>query len=434
MKPIANKEAELQYLANMFVFDDYHLKHPVQSGAFFYDVHRWIHEAAIDAHRECGKMDAVYTAERLMGQGRDRDEVLNVVKQVLPIMGVSLETDYAKLLNTLYVKRRAKQIVDVASAELAAPSSKTGDVLAKVLEGVNALSSGQNELSFRSGKEIGQDAVKSILEESKSKKPPVEMSTGCNALDNATCGYQRGCVWLLGAQSHWGKSAHALMTAAHNASKGKKMLIVSGEDALSLWGRRYASMTSGVTLYDIMHRRVDALGLSDLAACVNKFEDNLYVFDAIGMSGDLAALHVDALVQRLNIDMVFVDYMKVFADPMKGKDERERLNLCYDAFTKVIKKRNIAGVIYSQITPPDPGTKNPSKFYLFRGSKDIANRSEVACIGLKDDEGARVVELTKNKPGPLAAGDTYYFKSNKKLQMFEAEKDLTDLEFGEMSL
>lgn len=432
MNPIANKQAELQYLVNMFSFDDYHLKHPVQSGAFFFDVYRWVHEAALEAHMQCGKMEPVYTAEQLMKSGRDRDEVLNVVKEILPNMGVSLEVDYARLINGLYVKRQVKALCDTTSAELSSKSAKAAELVAKLLEGINKLSSGEEELSFSNGKELGNEAVKTIVAASKEDTPAIELSTGCVDMDNATCGYQRSCVWLLGAQSHWGKSAHALMTAVHNASRGKKILIVSGEDALQLWGRRYASMVSGVTLYDIMHRKVSADGLSDLASSVSKFSDGLYVFDAVGMSGDLAAIHTDALVQRLGIDMVLVDYLKVFAT--SGSDEREQLNRAYDAFARVIKKRNIAGLIYSQITPPDSQSKNPSKFYLFRGSKDIANRAEVAGIGMKTEDGGRCIEMTKNKPGPLAAGSTYYFRSNRKLGMFEAEKDHAAIECGEMKL
>jgi replicative DNA helicase len=268
------------------------------------------------------------------------------------------------------------------------------------------------------------------------------MTTGHWRLDLDTGGFRPGMVWVFGADTSWGKSADLLMVADENIKLGFRVLIVSFEDPVDMYANRLMIRRSGfgqaskrVNTYRFdngLMRKDEIERVTDVA---HAGEDCPVYFNAIGKPVEWTCKQVRRIVQSEGIDLIAFDYLQSADHEKPQKDRRLQLNYITRVMTDTAKELGKAGIIYSQITPPEDGKAVPGK-YSVRDSKDVSNGAEVIAIGFEPvtnivnkegrvlaEAGAKVIHLAKNKPGPGKKGEFYTMDWDKDHGCFDVLED-----------
>jgi replicative DNA helicase len=255
------------------------------------------------------------------------------------------------------------------------------------------------------------DLLASSLERATSSVERIYGTSGDYRIDEATGGLRPGDVWLVGADTSWGKSSFAVMLADENIKRGKRVLIVSAEDGEATYGDRLMRRRAGVDAQRMRHRRLSA---ADKAAMVDVLANGeaLPVFiDARGKTVEWLAPRCKRAIVEHAIDIVVFDYVGAFVGKLKQQDKRNMVHYVARVLTDIVKTATpggISGVIMSQLTHGDEETV-PGK-YSIRDSKDLTQMSEVTLIGFlapKDmperdiAKGDRCIKIAKVKEGPV---------------------------------
>ncbi len=278
------------------------------------------------------------------------------------------------------------------------------------------------------------ETVRHLLERSyktsTSKNKIAYGTSGHSGLDEVTGGLRPGDVWLVGADTGFGKSSFAIMLADENIKRGKTVLIVSAEDSASTYGDRLMRRRAQVNAGRMRHKKLRPDEL-DRMACVLACAEPLPVFiDARGKTVEWLAPHCKRAINEYNVDVVIFDYVGAFAGKLKQQDRRNMVHYIARVLTdvaKTAKPGGICGVLLSQLTHSDEESV-PGK-YSIRDSKDLTQMSEVTLIGYrapKDVEvngefraakGDRMFKVAKVKEGPT--GGSVRMSWNEETASFE---------------
>lgn len=255
-----------------------------------------------------------------------------------------------------------------------------------------------------------RDLLQGSLSRATSPDERVHCTSGHCRIDEATGGLRPGDVWLVGADTSWGKSSFAVMLADENIKRRKRVLIVSAEDSEATYGDRLLRRRSGVSAEHMRHRRLTAAD-HDAMADVVRLGEALPVFiDARGKPVEWLAPRCKRAIVEHAIDVVVFDYVGAFVGKLQSQDRRNMVHYIARVLTdiaKTAKPGGIAGVILSQLTHSDEEAI-PGK-YAIRDSKDLTQMSEVTLIGFlapRDvpekgiTKGDRCIKLAKVKEGP----------------------------------
>ena len=264
------------------------------------------------------------------------------------------------------------------------------------------------------------------------------VTTGHYELDHDTRGFRNGAVWIFGAKSSWGKSAWTLMVADENIKRGRRVLIVTCEDAPSMYGDRLMIRRARVDPFRFDHKSLTHDERARVGSVVSAGEDVPVMLDARGKSVEWAVKKARNMIRLEAVDLVAFDYLHAFdADKPDPKgDRRAHLNFIARHMTDLIKTEGKTGIIFGQVTPD---VKDPvPDMYCIRDSKDVVNAAEVVAIGFEPQsdimragqriagQGDRVIHLAKNKPGPGPKGRIYKLESDLVHKCFEVTPDPND--------
>lgn len=209
----------------------------------------------------------------------------------------------------------------------------------------------------------------------------IELTLGHWKMDSDSGGWARETVTLFGGGTSFGKSSHLIMVADENIKRGKRVLIVSGEDAPGLYAKRLLLRRSRVNAWRFRKHSLNKEEISAITEVALKAEHVPVYFDARGKSAEWIAKRVRRLIKEYSIDLVGFDYLSAFDNEKRHQDKRNSINWTMRLFTDSIKLEGITGIIYSQITPKD-GDDGPDK-HSMRDSKDIAFGAENVIAGFQ---------------------------------------------------
>ena len=257
-------------------------------------------------------------------------------------------------------------------------------------------------------------SVKSLLDDAlhRTTQPRAKRSgtTGHAGLDRITGGFRPGFTWVMVAETNWGKSSWAISVADENLKRRQRVLIVSTEDAPSIYGDRLLCRRARVNATRL---RDGCLTHDELSACmeVAKNGEPIPVYlDAIGKPAEWLFQHLPRTIKECVPDLVIVDYLQTIRKRgERAADRRLSLDEIATKLRAIIKGAGISGVFCSQLTKKDG--QRPDK-YSTRDSQDVPNGAEVVVIGYTPDKdletktagviekGSRVLMVDKNKDGP----------------------------------
>lgn len=239
-------------------------------------------------------------------------------------------------------------------------------------------------------------------------------TTGHYRLDDLTGGMRPGFCWLLGAATSWGKSSFATMLADDNLKQGRTVLIVSSEDAESVYADRLAQRRARVSANNLRHRRLSTEEHAALTSEVGRAERRPVYIDARGRSVEWLMPRLKQCIAEHKIDIVIFDYIGTFASKERQQDRRNSLLYIGRVLTDIVKQANVGGLILSQLTEVAADDR-PSHANI-RDCRDLAHAAEVVLIGWTPEEdvvsregkklaraGSRCIVVDKNKTGPRGA-------------------------------
>lgn len=267
--------------------------------------------------------------------------------------------------------------------------------------------------------------VQEILESSRSRamrrEPSDYCTTGHNQLDAITGGFRPGFVWVMGADTSWGKSSFLISVLDENMKRGKRCLIVSSEDTEELYGDRLMARRarcSATRLRDGTLTDEEKVAVTGIAM---KGEQVPVFVDAARWPIEKLVIHLDKIIKEQKIDLIAFDYLQEFKSEKRWQDERVKFREVASLMRRVIKSNKKTGIIFSQLTVTTD-TKIPNKHNI-RESRDVSNAAEVIVIGFEPEKdiqtrratieaGTKCLLIDKVKNGPRGAKITLDWDSH----------------------
>lgn len=227
-------------------------------------------------------------------------------------------------------------------------------------------------------------------------KPRVApLFTGFPQIDTATGGLCAGHVWVLAAQTNWGKT-HALLSMIDHCLQvhGGRALLVSCEDAPELIAGRLVARRTRMSATSIRDGRVGraerGLIQDEILRAAQRGPAPVFL-DGRGHSVENIASAVSAAVRTHGVMLVGVDYLQCIGTKLQLENRRLTIQHVARTLTDAIKGSGAAGVLTSQVTDEH-----------VRDSKDVEHAAEVVLIGrCSRGGGAKSLYLKKNKTGPV---------------------------------
>jgi replicative DNA helicase len=206
-------------------------------------------------------------------------------------------------------------------------------------------------------------------------------TTGHYRLDAITGGIRGGYTWLIGADTSFGKSSWLIALTDINIDMGKRVLIVSSEDAEELYADRLMVRRAGVNAARFRDHQLTGEEI-DLVLEAEKLAKPVPVYvDARRWAIEDLIPHLKTIIREQKIDVVAFDYVQEFKTKRRYQDERIKFREIASAMRHVAKDAKIAALIFSQLTLSET-TTIPTRANI-RECKDMANGSEVILIGFE---------------------------------------------------
>lgn len=408
LPPSHNLDAERAVLAAVLL-ETRHLRDAeglLTVSDFFDPDHRAIWAAMLEIQESGGIPDAVAVLQHIRASGKDLPgsylvELLNEVPAVANVIG------HAEIVAGHARVRRIER-----TAQLIAAQARGGitDVDGWAQESARQMT----EACASTSKVATVLSVKDLLRTAAADAVAGKAQEFCTSihwkLDDATGGLRPGHVWVMGAETNWGKSSYVVALADENIKRGKRVLIVSAEDAESLYGNRLMARRARVNFSRLRDRRL-RFDETDRVMNVAKEGESLPLYvDARGREIESVCRQIEGLIFEHRIDLVCFDYLQEFRSRERFQDERVKFREIAAQMRNVIKGANITGVILSQITVSET-KKTPDK-HSIRECRDVSNAAEVVILGftpeadildkdrnVKAPAGVRCIKVDKSKDG-----------------------------------
>ncbi len=259
-----------------------------------------------------------------------------------------------------------------------------------------------------------------------SKEGVESLTTGHYRLDEITGGLRPSLTWLFGADTSWGKSSILVSICDENIAAGKTCLIVSAEDAESVYADRLMARRSRVRAKALRDHCLDEHEARLVLKTASKGERRPMFVAANGEEAEAEGKrrggwpleellpHLAKLVREEHVDFIAFDYLQEFTTKQRYQDERLKFKAMAGMMRRFIRSLKICGVVFSQLTLSSE-TKIPTRHNI-RECRDAANGSDVILIGfepdadVKDrdgnvlvDAGKKCIYVDKVKDGPRGA-------------------------------
>lgn len=245
-------------------------------------------------------------------------------------------------------------------------------------------------------------------------------ATGNFPLDDATGGFCPGFVWVMAADSSWGKSSWMIATVDEIIKQGKRALIISFEDAPVIYGNRLMARRARVSAQRIKKHINTKEELEKMAEVAAKAEDCPVYIEAGNRPIERLVQEVRAQIRSEKIDWVGWDYLQEAQSEERHQDERFKYKHIAKLMREVIKSEQKTGVILSQITVSET-TKIPTKQNI-RDCRDVAHGADVICIGFTPDEDIFGASPGNDESGRKIAPETK-FKAGQRYLLIDKNKD-----------
>ena len=257
--------------------------------------------------------------------------------------------------------------------------------------------------------------VKELLSDSRKRATARETRRFCTwgdeRIDDVTGGFCPDVVWVIGAETSWGKSTLAVAIADENIKRGYRVMIISLEDPKQLYADRLMARRARINASALRKGELTISELNRMDDVEAKAENAPVYIDGRGRSIEWISDRIPMLVKEHGVHLVMLDYLQAADNEKPQQDRKNQVTYIMRKVADAMKLSGAAGIVFSQITMSDD-KPIPDK-HSVRDSKSVSHMAEGVAMGFRpkknvvDSNGKVVVEggrrtifVDKNKNGP----------------------------------
>ena len=171
----------------------------------------------------------------------------------------------------------------------------------------------------------------------------VRLSTGFGPLDSILKGYEKGRLYVIGAEEKIGKSIFVSQTALKLAMKNIPVGMLSLEMKRTELAKRYLSMIGGIDVIE----NLDTERLKTIAEPLAR--KPLYLYD-LSLNTKSLAGKIQSLVIEKNVQLVIVDYLQLVEADRKAFSKTDEINATVRTLKRLAMDLNIPVVLIASLT------------------------------------------------------------------------------------
>lgn len=287
---------------------------------FYLPAHKAIFEAIVKLHSEDMPIDEDFVRNRV-----DKKEVNdNVLLEILSANPITNTAAYVKEIKDASVKRELATLATTIKKVAIEDEISANEALDTIQGELYKISTNSATSELKDMQTVTSDTLAYIEKMKKlGNKYLIGQTTGFEALDKKTTGFNEGDLVIIAARPAMGKTALVLNMALKNVERGKGVIFFSLEmPAEQLMLRMLAAKTS-IPLQNLRKGDMDDKEWSILSAAFDDLNSKkLFVDDggSININQLRARVRKLAQIQENNISLVIIDYLQL----MQGLGNKDR--------------------------------------------------------------------------------------------------------------
>ena len=287
---------------------------------FYLPAHKAIFEAIVKLHSEDMPIDEDFVRNRV-----DKKEVNdNVLLEILSANPITNTAAYVKEIKDASVKRELATLATTIKKVAIEDDISANEALDTIQGELYKISTNSATSELKDMQTVTSDTLAYIEKMKKlGNKYLIGQTTGFEALDKKTTGFNEGDLVIIAARPAMGKTALVLNMALKNVEQKKGVIFFSLEmPAEQLMLRMLAAKTS-IPLQNLRKGDMDDKEWSNLSAAFDDLNSKkLFVDDggSININQLRARVRKLAQIQENNISLVVIDYLQL----MQGLGNKDR--------------------------------------------------------------------------------------------------------------
>jgi replicative DNA helicase len=364
---------------------------------FYLPAHKAIFEAIVKLHSEDMPIDEDFVRNRV-----DKKEVNdNVLLEILSANPITNTAAYVKEIKDASVKRELATLATTIKKVAIEDDISANEALDTIQGELYKISTNSATSELKDMQTVTSDTLAYIEKMKKlGNKYLIGQTTGFEALDKKTTGFNEGDLVIIAARPAMGKTALVLNMALKNVERGKGVIFFSLEmPAEQLMLRMLAAKTS-IPLQNLRKGDMDDKEWSNLSAAFDDLNSKkLFVDDggSININQLRARVRKLAQIQENNISLVVIDYLQLMQG-LGNKDRHQEVSDISRGLKMLARELKIPIVALSQLnrgleSRPD---KRPMLSDL-RESGAIEQDADIIMFVYRDDVYKQRDEARKEK-------------------------------------
>ena len=364
---------------------------------FYLPAHKAIFEAIVKLHSEDMPIDEDFVRNRV-----DKKEVNdNVLLEILSANPITNTAAYVKEIKDASVKRELATLATTIKKVAIEDDISANEALDTIQGELYKISTNSATSELKDMQTVTSDTLAYIEKMKKlGNKYLIGQTTGFEALDKKTTGFNEGDLVIIAARPAMGKTALVLNMALKNVERGKGVIFFSLEmPAEQLMLRMLAAKTS-IPLQNLRKGDMDDKEWSNLSAAFDDLNSKkLFVDDggSININQLRARVRKLAQIQENNISLVIIDYLQLMQG-LGNKDRHQEVSDISRGLKMLARELKIPIVALSQLnrgleSRPD---KRPMLSDL-RESGAIEQDADIIMFVYRDDVYKQRDEARKEK-------------------------------------
>ncbi|PRM88783.1 replicative DNA helicase [Aliarcobacter cryaerophilus] len=364
---------------------------------FYLPAHKSIFEAIVKLHSEDMPIDEDFVRNRV-----DKKEVNDgVLLEILSANPITNTAAYVKEIKDASVKRELATLATTIKRVAIEDEISANEALDTIQGELYKISTNSATSELKDMKTVTSDTLAYIEKMKKlGNKYLIGQTTGFEALDKKTTGFNEGDLVIIAARPAMGKTALVLNMALKNVEQGKGVIFFSLEmPAEQLMLRMLAAKTS-IPLQNLRKGDMDDKEWSNLSAAFDDLNSKkLFVDDggSININQLRARVRKLAQIQENNISLVVIDYLQLMQG-LGNKDRHQEVSDISRGLKMLARELKIPIVALSQLnrgleSRPD---KRPMLSDL-RESGAIEQDADIIMFVYRDDVYKQRDEARKEK-------------------------------------
>ncbi len=264
---------------------------------------------------------------------------------------ISNVTTHAKIIHEKYILRRLiKSSTDIV--EKGYSNQDVEDLIEEAEYNIFEISQNKNKKGFQAISDVLQITYDKIVMLHEDPNALTGVSTGFEALDEKTSGFQKSDLILIAARPSMGKTAFALNLCQYAAVNEKKSVaIFSLEMAADQLVQRLLSAQSLVSISDIRSGNIQDDDWYKLArSSAQLAEAKIFIDDTPGITVAEVRSKCRRLKMNHGLDMIMIDYLQLMSGGGKVESRQQEISTISRSLKQIGREMQCPVIALSQLS------------------------------------------------------------------------------------